>query len=169
MDLRLSSFFFADRLEVYLLQSRCVKARARRVDYHAAFRPSFRKPCMAVWSLWPLSLDALDAVAWTKKIKGRPWRLAFQYLRALETQRVEKDVVLCNTAITCCEEEAQWQSALQLLSRFEGIRCSVVSIGAVISGLERAARWRRASEALARLYEAGIRANAAWRSNPGRA
>ena len=113
------------------------------------------------WSSWPLSLNALDAVTWTKQIKGRHWRTALQQLRSLEKQRVEKDVVLCNTAITCCEQEAQWPSALQLLKRFEGIKASVVSFGAVISTCETARQWRQASEALGRLYEAGIEANAA--------
>ena len=110
-------------------------------------------------------MDALDAVAWTKKIKGRPWRLAFLYLRALEKQRVEKDVVLCNTAITCCEEEAQWQTALQLLSRFEGISPSVVSIGAVISTCETSRQWLQAYGLHKELQERQLEANAICRSS----
>ena len=73
--------------------------------------------------------------------KGKQWILALQVMEQMDAEKVRKDAVVHNAAMSACEKCSQWQSAHAILSTMHPKLRDTYSFNAVMAASANARMW----------------------------
>lgn len=97
-----------------------------------------------------LQLDVVaSSTAMTTYQKGNLWDVSLHLFANFH----QPNQIMCNAAVSSCEEGAQWSKALLLLEdlsndRRMGMSCDIITFNSAISACEKSSHWRWALEVL---------------------